>query len=84
MVLDEGGAGASGAVLEAHGQEVGIVTQAVVSPHLEGATLGLAKIRKDMATPGTQVTARLAGGPVPGRVVPHPTYDPELMRAKLG
>ena len=83
-MLDGAAPPRSGAVLEADGQEVGFVTQAVVSPHLEGATLGLAKIRKDLATPGTQLTARLADGPVPGRVVPHPTYAPGRRRAKLG
>ena len=42
VVLESGGADASAAVLVANGAEVGYVTQAIISPHLGGATLGLA------------------------------------------
>ena len=51
VVLDAGGDEASGARLSVDGQEVGFVTQAVVSPHLGGKTLGLAKIRKELREP---------------------------------
>src|SRR5438132_4464510 len=47
VVLESGGDDASGAKLTAGGEEVGFVTQAVVSPHLGGKTLGLAKVHKD-------------------------------------
>ena len=82
IVLDSGGASASGAPLEVDGKPVGIVTQAVVSPHLRGSTLGLAKIQKHLTAPGTHVTARIDGVPVKGEVVRHPAYDPERRRAK--
>ena len=58
VVLESGGAAASGAALAAGGEPVGLVTQAVVSPHLGGATLGLAKIRTHLAEPGTPRSGR--------------------------
>ncbi|MGN6380528.1 MAG: glycine cleavage T C-terminal barrel domain-containing protein, partial [Gaiellales bacterium] len=84
VVLESGGAQASGAVLEADGREVGFITQAVISPHLEGATLGLAKVDRDAAEPGTRVQARVGGVAVSGELVRHPVYDPERRRAKQG
>ncbi|MGZ4482396.1 MAG: aminomethyltransferase family protein [Gaiellales bacterium] len=82
VVLESGGAAASAAPLEAGGRSVGLVTQAVVSPHLGGATLGLAKLERELAVPGTRVTARVGGAPIAGEVVRHPAYDPERRRAK--
>jgi glycine cleavage system aminomethyltransferase T len=82
VVLDGGGADATGAPLNVGDREVGYVTQAVVSPYLEGATLGLAKVDRDVAAPDTAVVADLADGPVAGRIVRHPVYDPERRRAK--
>lgn len=82
VVLEAGGEAASGAPLLVGGEEVGLVTQAVESPHLGGKTLGLAKIRKDLREPGVQVVARVAGLEVAGEVVRHPVYDPERTRAK--
>ena len=64
VVLDAGGDEASGARLSVDGQEVGFVTQAVVSPHLGGKTLGLAKIHKELREPGVKVTADVAGDAV--------------------
>ena len=58
------------------------ITQAVVSPHLDGATLGLAKVDRDVAVPDTRVEARVGDASVPGRIVRHPVYDPERRRAK--
>ncbi len=84
VVLESGGAAASGAPLEVRGEPVGIVTQAVLSPHLSGATLGLAKIQKYLTAPGTHVTAHIDGTAIAGEVVGHPVYDPERRRAKLG
>jgi glycine cleavage system aminomethyltransferase T len=83
VVLESGGAAASGATLEVDGDPVGTLTQAVISPYLEGKTLGLAKIEKSFAEPGTQVVARVADGAFPGEVVRHPVYDPDRRRAKL-
>jgi aminomethyltransferase len=82
VVLESGGDEASGAPLWVGGEEVGIVTQAVVSPYLGGQTLGLAKIRKELNEAGTSVEAQVGDALVPGRVVSHPVYDPERRRAK--
>src|SRR5437667_4728756 len=72
VVLEAGGDEASGAPLSVDGAEVGMVTQAIVSPHLGGRTLGLAKIDKDLAEPGTKVTARIGSADVAGEIVRHP------------
>jgi len=82
VVLATGGDGASGAVLSVGGREIGFVTQAVGSPFLGGATLGLMKIRQDLRVPGTKVIARVAGDDVPGEVVQHPVYEKDRRRAK--
>ena len=63
-------------------EEVGIVTQAVVSPFLGGRTLGLAKIRKDLNRPGQAVLAQVGDEQVPGELVEHPVYDKARTRAK--
>ena len=59
------------------------MTQAIVSPHLGGKTLGLAKIQKDLREPGQKVEARVGESMVAGEIVRHPVYDPERKRAKL-
>jgi aminomethyltransferase len=82
VTLESGGDGASGATLSVNGDEVGFVTQAIVSPFLGGKTLGLAKVPKAMAAAGTRVTARVGGEDVPGEIVQHPVYDKERKRAK--
>ncbi|MFY9578906.1 MAG: aminomethyltransferase family protein [Gaiellaceae bacterium] len=82
VVLESGGDEASGASLSVDGAEVGFVTQAIVSPYLGGKTLGLAKVRKELAKAGTKVTARVGDDAVAGEVVRHPVYDPERKRAK--
>jgi glycine cleavage system T protein len=82
VVLDSGGDQATGAPLSADRTEVGFVTQAIVSPYLGGKTLGLAKVRKEVAKAGTKVTARVGEDAVAGEVVQHPVYDPERKRAK--
>jgi glycine cleavage system aminomethyltransferase T len=64
------------------GDEVGTVTQAVSSPYLKGKTLGLAKVRKDLAKPGTRVSAEFGGQSVPGEVVRHPAYEPDRKKVK--
>jgi aminomethyltransferase len=81
--LEAGGDEASGAALLVDGEEVGLVTQAVVSPYRNGVTVGLAKIRKDLREPGTKVQALVGESVVAGEVVRHPVYDPERKRAKL-
>jgi aminomethyltransferase len=83
VTLESGGDDATGARLAVDGDEVGFVTQAVVSPYLDGRTLGLAKVRKDLAkAAGTAVTAQVDGQDVAGEIARHPVYDPERKRAK--
>jgi aminomethyltransferase len=82
VVLESGGAAASGAALTADGAQAGLVTQAIVSPYLGGKTLGLAKVREDLREPGTKVTALVEGDEVGGEVVAHPVYERERRRAK--
>ena len=83
VMLESGGDAASGAPLSVDGDEVGFVTQAVVSPFLDGKTLGLAKVPKPLAQAvGTRVAARVGGEEVAGEIVQHPVYDKERRRAK--
>ena len=82
VALEAGGAEASGAELSVDGAVVGFITQAVVSPYLEGKTLGLAKVDRNRTQPGTAVEARVAGEAVPGTIVRHPAYDPERRRVR--
>jgi aminomethyltransferase len=79
VVLESGGDDASGAPLSVGG----FVTQAVVSPYLDGKTLGLAKVPKELAkAAGTKLTATVGGEEVAGEIAPHPVYDKERRRAK--
>jgi glycine cleavage system aminomethyltransferase T len=82
VTLESGGEGASGAPLFVGGEEVGLVTQAIESPYLDGKTLGLAKIRQDLREPGTRVEAKVDGSTVAGEVVRHPVYDAERSRVR--
>ncbi|MFN2629985.1 MAG: aminomethyltransferase family protein [Gaiellaceae bacterium] len=82
VVLEAGGEEATDARLLVDGNEAGFVTQAIVSPCLDGKTLGLAKLPKELAQPGTKVAARVGDTSVPGEVVRHPVYDPGRRRAK--
>ena len=82
VVLERGGDEASGGEIVVGGEEVGLVTQAVESPYLDGKTLGLAKIRKDLRNPGQAIEAQIGDERVPGEVVEHPVYDKERRRAK--
>jgi aminomethyltransferase len=82
VVLEGGGDEASGGPIGVDGEEVGLVTQAVVSPYLGGKTLGLAKIRKDLNSPGQRIEVQVGEELIGGEVVSHPVYDPERKRAK--
>lgn len=82
VVLESGGAAASGARLTADGAEAGLVTQSIASPYLGGQTLGLARVAAEHSKPGTAIKAHLDSGPVAGEIVRHPVYDPERLRAK--
>jgi aminomethyltransferase len=80
--LDDGGDDASGAAIEIDGTAVGFVTQAVRSPYLGGATLGLAKIDRDRIVVGQAIVAHVAGRAIAGEIVQHPVYEKDRRRAK--
>jgi aminomethyltransferase len=82
VVLESGGDAATGAPISVGGKPVGTVTQAIVSPYLQGKTLGLAKMRKDLVEPGTRISARVEGKDIGGEVVRHHVYDPERTRVR--
>jgi aminomethyltransferase len=82
VALAAGGPAASGAPLTRAGEQVGFVTQAIVSPYLDGKTLGLAKLHRPHNSPGTALEAMVEGRPVTAEVVRHPVYDRERKRAK--
>jgi aminomethyltransferase len=82
VVLDRGEDAASDARLTAGGSPVGYISMAVASPHLDGATLGLAKVHRDFASPGTKVVASFDGDEVAGEIVETPVYDPERKRVR--
>ena len=69
VVLESGGDEGSGAPLWVGEEEVGLVTQAIVSPFLGGQTLGLAKIRRDLNRPGQNVLAQVGDEQVAGEIV---------------
>src|SRR3984893_17972421 len=82
VVLESGADAASGAALYVDGNQEGTGTQAVSWSFLGGKTLGLAKIRKDLAKPSTAVSAEIGGRKVAGEVVRHPAYEPERKKVK--
>jgi aminomethyltransferase len=82
VTLESGGDQASGAPIAVDGDDVGLITQAVESPYLNGQTLGLAKVRKEVNRPGTKVEAPIGESRVAGEIVSHPVYDPKRKRAK--
>jgi glycine cleavage system T protein (aminomethyltransferase) len=83
VVLDGGGDDASGAKLSVDEDELGFVTQAIVSPFLGGRTLALAKVPKGVAQAvGMRVTAHVGTDSVAGEIVQHPVYDKQRRRAK--
>ena len=82
VTLESGGEAATDAPVIREGKKIGYVTQAVTSPFLGGKTLGLAKIEKAHAKPGTQVSATIDGRAVAGRLGAQKTYDPERKRVR--
>lgn len=82
VVLERGGEAATDARLFVAGEDVGHVTMAVTSPFLDGATLGLARVSREIAAPGTGVTAMLENDEVPGELRRTPVYDPERQRVR--
>jgi aminomethyltransferase len=83
VVLNGGEDAATGAELSLlDGTPVGHVTMSMPSPYLGGKTLGLARVHKDYAAPGTAVVAALDEQQITGELVSTPVYDPERKRVK--
>jgi aminomethyltransferase len=79
--LASGGDAASGAPLEHKGERIGHVTMSMPSPYT-GATLGLARVKREHAAVGTSVAAHLDDGLIEGEIVPMPVYDPDRTRVR--
>jgi aminomethyltransferase len=83
VVLERGDDAATGAELRRTGGDpIGHVTMSMPSPYLGGKTLGLARVHKDHAAPGTAVVAIVGDEEIPGELVAKPVYDPERKRVK--
>lgn len=72
--------GAEFAPVKSDGVEVGVVTMALPSPHLDGLTLGLARVRSSAAKVGTLLAGEFDGILFMAEVVETPVYDPERTR----
>ena len=72
--------GLDGAAVSREGNVVGAMSMVVPSPVLGGATLGLARIHRDSAKPGTKVIVAAPDGPREAEVIATPVYDPERTR----
>jgi aminomethyltransferase len=79
--LASGGDAATGAPLEHAGEQIGHVTMSMPSPYT-GATLGLARVKREHAASGTKVIAHLDDGTIEGEIVPMPVYDADRTRVR--
>jgi aminomethyltransferase len=61
-------------VLGSDGAEVGVVTSGTFAPSL-GIGAGMAYVRADVATPGTEVTIDVRGKHRPARIASKPLYE---------
>ena len=82
VTLDSGGEAATNAPILLDGSRIGSVTQAIRSPLLGGATLGLAKVEQAHARPGTRISATVEAREVAGRLGRQKVYDPERRRVR--
>lgn len=75
---------AEGARLLLDGTDVGYVTMAVPSPFLRGATLAMARVHRDVAKPGTALTAATGGTGATALALVRstPVYDPDRTRVR--
>ena len=64
------------------GAVVGVVTMALPSPQLDGATLGLARIRAEAAKIGNLLHGECDGIPFYAEVVATPVFDPDRTRVR--
>lgn len=74
--------GLDGTPLRAGESEVGHITMAVLSPHLDGATLALARVERDHAEVGTEMAAGERSAPRPAAIVSTPVFDPDRRRVR--
>ncbi len=82
VTLESGGDAATNASVMREGLKIGYVTQAITSPFLSGKTLGLVKIERAHAHPGTRVSAIVDGHEVSGQLGGQKVYDPERKRVR--
>lgn len=74
--------GLDGSNVLAAGEPIGVVTMAVPSPHLDGATIAMARISKESAAVGTDLEVTVADSTVSARILSTPVYDPERRRVR--
>ena len=74
--------GLDGATIEQEGRHAGVVTMAVPSPHLGGATIAMARVAPISAAPGTHVTVQAPDGGRAAEVLSTPVYDPGRTRVR--
>ena len=74
--------GLDGAIVHAGDAPLGIVTMAVPSPVLDGATIALARIHRAYADVDTDVRISTAAGWREARVITTPVFDPERLRVR--
>lgn len=74
--------GLDGAAIIADGRVVGQVTMAVPSPALDGATIAMARLIRDVAQVGFVLEVEVDGGNRTAEVLRTPVYDPERIRVR--
>ena len=74
--------GLDGQSIERDGAVIGVVTMAVPSPQLDGATLAMARLARSAAEVGTELSVAAADGLRAAHVVRTPVYDPERTRVR--
>jgi aminomethyltransferase len=74
--------GLDGATVHAGDAPLGIVTMAVPSPQLGGATIALARLHRDYSDVGTPVKISTPDGFRTAEVISTPVYDPERNRVR--
>ena len=74
--------GLDGAIVHAGDAPLGMVTMAVPSPVLDGATIALARIHRDYADVDTEVRISTPDGRRAARVISTPVFDPQRIRVR--
>lgn len=82
LIIDHDWEGLDGMPVLSDGDVVGHVTMAVLSPHLGGQTLALARIAKTHSSVDTKLSVAHSAGHAQARVVSTPVYDPERTRVR--